>query len=353
MLLIKTNTTFIKKNKKTKYGKKTCKRKYINSLYVNDIHICTVTKILITKRYKPIEKPVFDENTPGWNQGIQDVLKEYPSIPINVEENIPQPKTLFLPKGFGFGLNLPKDQPSCLNHFLTKYAEYKLTNNEIDDDKKDEVISMISEYHQGVREKRIKDMLTGVIISLDWDDVMYHLMQKNIEFVEKEYGVKDVHLEITDYYYLYRTYPKIADELWNHPENYISGELVDGAKEFYQELVDLVGEDKIQIVTSSMENVIPLKDKMLKEKFGINCKIVHSIFGKHKKYEFTKNTLLIDDFVGNIREHFIHNLNHGIIFNHMNLEYIKKECDQEGFLHVTTFKDIIEKVKLYLEYLKK
>jgi hypothetical protein len=51
MLLIKTNTTFIKKNKKTKYGKKTCKRKYINSLYVNDIHICTVTKILITKRY--------------------------------------------------------------------------------------------------------------------------------------------------------------------------------------------------------------------------------------------------------------------------------------------------------------
>lgn len=192
-------------------------------------------------------------------------------------------------------------------------------------------------------------MFTGVIISLDWDDVMYHLMQKNIEFIEKEYGVKDVHLEITDYYYLYRTYPKIADELWNHPENYITGELVDGAKEFYQELVNLVSEDRIQIVTSSMENVIELKDKMIRERFGINCKIIHSIFGKHKKYEFTKDTLLIDDFVGNIKEHYIHNLNYGIVFNHMNLDYIKKESEDEDLLHVTTFKEVIEKVKVYLE----
>lgn len=201
-----------------------------------------------------------------------------------------------------------------------------------------------------IEEYNIKNMFTGIIISLDWDDVIYHLMQKNIEFVEKEYGIKDVHNEITDYYYLYRTYPKIADELWNHPENYISADLVNGAKEFYQELVNLVGEDKIQIVTSSMENVIPLKDKMIRERFGINCKIVHSIFGKHKKYEFTKDTLLIDDFVGNIKEHYIHNLNYGIVFNHMNLDYIKKESEEEGFVHVTTFKEVIESVKKYLEF---
>ena len=143
------------------------RKKFKQYLKINGKVICHIKDIKITKNNIPYAPPAFNENTPGWNQGIQDVLKEYPSIPINVEENIPQPKTLFLPKGFGFGLNLPKDQPSCLNHFLTKYAEYKLTNNEIDDDKKDEVISMISEYHQGVREKRIKDMLTGVIISLD------------------------------------------------------------------------------------------------------------------------------------------------------------------------------------------
>lgn len=351
MLIIKTKMFFIKKCKKTKYGKKSYKQKKFITLQNGDI-ITPIKSIKITKLKKHIKKPMYNENSFGWNQDLQELFKVYPPlpIPIKVEENLPQPYN----KLWGnISTKHNNDETSCLNHFLIKYAEYKLTNNEIPDDKKDDVISMVYKFHQKVNEKRIKDMFTGIIISLDWDDVMYHLMQKNIEFVEKEYGVKDVHLEITDYYYLYRTYPKIADELWNHPENYISGELVDGAKEFYQELVDLVGEDKIQIVTSSMENVIPLKDKMLKEKFGINCKIVHSIFGKHKKYEFTKNTLLIDDFVGNIREHFIHNLNHGIIFNHMNLEYIKKECDQEGFLHVTTFKDIIEKVKLYLEYVKK
>lgn len=214
----------------------------------------------------------------------------------------------------------------------------------------DEVMfHMISNLDKKIQNHNIKKMFTDVIISLDWDDVMYHLMQKNIEFVEKEYGIKDVHNEITDYYYLYRTYPKIADELWNHPDNYISGELVNGAKEFYQELVNLVGEDKIQIVTSSMENVIPLKDKMIRERFDINCKIVHSIFGKHKKHEFTKDTLLIDDFVGNVKEHWVNNLNYGIVFNHMDLDYIKKESEDEGFIHLTTFKEVIEKVKVYLE----
>ena len=118
--------------------------------------------------------------------------------------------------------------------------------------------------------------------------------------------------------------------------------------EFYKELVELVGEDRIQIVTSSMENVIPLKDRMIKERFGINCKIIHSIFGKFKKHHFTKNTFLIEDCVGNVRDHYMYNQNHGIIFNHMNLKYIKKECDAEGFTHTTTYGELIEYVKRYL-----
>lgn len=107
-------------------------------------------------------------------------------------------------------------------------------------------------------------------------------------------------------------------------------------------------EDRIQIVTSSMENVIPLKDRMIKERFGINCKIIHSIFGKFKKHHFTKNTFLIEDCVGNVRDHYMHNQNHGIVFNHMNLKYIKKECDAEGFTHTTTYGELIEYVKRYL-----
>lgn len=211
--------------------------------------------------------------------------------------------------------------------------------------------SSITEFSKKLSKYKFDNMFSrddGVLISLDWDDVMYHLMQKNIEFVEKEYNVKDVHLEITNYYYLYNTYPKIADMLWNHPENYISGELIDGALEFYYKLVELVGENAIQIVTSSMENVIPLKDKMIKERFGINCRIVHSVFGKHRKHDYTKDTILIDDHVGNIKDHINHNFTYGIIFNHMGLEYIKNAHEEYPVRYAETYDEVIKQIKKIL-----
>ena len=58
---------------------------------------------------------------------------------------------------------------------------------------------------------------------------------------------------------------------------------------------------------------------------------------------------MIDDFVGNIKDHFIHNQNYGIVFNHMNLDYIRKECDNEGYIHVTTYEEVLDKVKIYLK----
>lgn len=340
------------------------RKKFKQYLKINGKVICRIKDIKITKNKVPYILPVFNENSPGWNQGIQDVFKKFPPIPIDTriyQEDVHNTLTS-LTGEIAKAVNLPESFlgykikdisiPHAINVSITRGCpkHERMENNQMKNKNLDEVMfHMISNLYKKIQNHNIKKMFTDVIISLDWDDVMYHLMQKNIEFVEKEYGIKDVHNEITDYYYLYRTYPKIADELWNHPENYISGGLIDGAKEFYQELVNLVGEDKIQIVTSSMENVIPLKDKMIRERFGINCKIVHSVFGKHKKYEFTKDTLLIDDFVGNIREHYIHNLNYGIVFNHMNLDYIKKESEEEGLLHVATFEEVIEKVKVYLE----
>lgn len=336
------------------------RKKFKQYIKFKGIPLQHIISISITRGCPKPTLPVFDENSPGWNQDLQDFFKNNPSIPIDVNENVRLPSVeetteiLTVIANAAWNENHTNSNKevnkSCLNDLLVKFAKHKIETNAVDEETKKTLLNMISERDKKVEQLKLKNMFTGTIISLDWDDVMYHLMQKNIEFVEKEYGVKDVHKEITDYYYLYRTYPKIADELWNHPENYISGELIDGAIEFYQELVKLVGEDKIQIVTSSMENVIELKDNMLRERFGINCKIVHSIFGKHKKHEFTKHTLLIDDFVGNIREHYFINSNFGIVFNHMNLEYIKKESEEEGFIHVTTFKEVIENVKKYLDF---
>lgn len=385
------------------------RKKFKQYLKINGKVLYHIKDIKITKNNIPYAPPAFNENTPGWNQDLQDLFKKYPPIPIeNIEISMPteqlqsygirlfkgdEHETLTstsrrianmtieerleeakkwevdnfyphkvqavyqgskdilndnnLPEGFNITIETESEKDT-LGKIISKVYNHNFTVQV----EKDEPFGMISKIHKSLSDRMFYKMKNSdVLISLDWDDVIYDLMKKNIEFINIHYGVSDVHLEITDYYYLYRTYPKIADKLWNHPENYITGELVEGAKEFYQELVNLVGEDKIQIVTSSMENVIPLKDKMLRDKFNIKCKIVHSVFGKHKKYEFTKNTLLIDDFVGNIRDHFIHNQNYGIVFNHMDLEYIRKECESEGYLHVTTYEGVLEKVKIYLEVL--
>ena len=353
----------------TKHGKKVYIQKKFITLQNGDITI-QIKSIKFTKMKKPIEKPVFDENTPGWNQDIQDVFKKYPPIPIEGEEKPTEaileenpkwhPEENFQWNPYGlirkYGKNrTPKGEPYCLNFLPTKYTEHKLSNNEVEEDKKDDVTNMLSDYHQKVKEhiEFLENLNIDADITLDLDDVIYDLMKRNISFVEEVYGVKDVHLEITDYYYLYRTYPRIAEELWNHPENYISSELIEGAIEFYNELVELVGgEDRIQIVTSSMENVIPLKNKMIKETFGFNCKVIHSIFGTYEKHIFTKGTFLIEDHVGNLKDHTTRNQCGGVIFNHMKLSYIEVLCKQEGFEHVTTYKEVLESVKSYLSVKK-
>lgn len=393
MLVFKTHKMFTKNKKKTKCGKRIYKKKYFTVVYQNDIKIGMITKVSISRGTSKLIEPIKPEDCLGYNKELQEFFKANPPIPVkdttkyevSEQDDMVKVKLGTVLKG-GIRLyntddhgNLVRVTKEVLEEIqnvsisskymfdtrLTEEVKREIQNsypaniNPLNIEplpfreagkSKDWLIKNIEDVdNKDVIESDYINIWTRrPIISLDLDDVIYDLMKKNIQFVEEVYGVKDVHLEITDYYYLYNNYPRIAEELWNHPENYITSELIDGALEFYKELVELVGEDRIQIVTSSMENVIPLKDRMIKERFGINCKIIHSIFGKFKKHHFTKNTFLIEDCVGNVRDHYIHNQNHGIIFNHMNLKYIKKECDAEGFTHTTTYGELIEYVKRYL-----
>lgn len=164
------------------------------------------------------------------------------------------------------------------------------------------------------------------LISLDFDDCLYDLMSLNVRYVKDNYGVINIHRKIKNYYHIYHTYPSIGDDLWNHPENYIQGKLLQGAKEFYIELVDYYGVDAIQIVTSSMENIVDVKNEMIREKFGITCDIKHSIFNKISKHELTGNTVLVDDHIDNVINHVEFNDASGIIFNYMDLDYIKERA---------------------------
>lgn len=162
------------------------------------------------------------------------------------------------------------------------------------------------------------------LISLDFDDCLYDLMALNIKYVEDNFGIPNIHNKITSYYEIYNTYPSIGIDLWNNPDKYIQGKLVDNAYEFYSKLVKEYGVESIQIVTSSMENIIDVKNDMIKNRFGIDCDIKHSIFNKVEKHTLTNGTLLIDDHIGNIVNHLTNNSGQGIIFNHMDIEYIRK-----------------------------
>lgn len=149
-------------------------------------------------------------------------------------------------------------------------------------------------------------------VSLDFDDVLYNLTKINVDYVEKTYGVKLNPLEIDRFsYYIDEGYESIIENVWNNPEAYLKSELYDGAFEFYSKLKELLTIDKIQIVTTSLPDIIQNKNIFIKEKLNIDCNVIHS----KNKFEFTKNTILVDDSINNIVKHVEINNDPAIIFN--------------------------------------
>lgn len=182
------------------------------------------------------------------------------------------------------------------------------------------------------------------LISLDFDDMMYDLMCLNIKYVKEKYNV-DIIKDINSYYYIWENYPTIMEDLWNHPENYVKGELIPGALEFYNKLVDILGVEKIQIVTSSMPDIIVEKNKMIKS-LGIECDVVHSIFnGSFPKSFYTYGTVLIDDHTKNVYEHIYKNSYYGIVFNHMRLPYIKENAKKDNLKYAETYEELLDILK--------
>lgn len=149
-------------------------------------------------------------------------------------------------------------------------------------------------------------------ISLDFDDVMYNLTKINLEFIEREYGIKLDPLKINRFsYYIDEGYKKIIEGVWNNKDVYITSELYNEAKEFYIKLIEKYGRNNVQIVTTSLPNIIPNKNKMIKERFEIDCSIIHT----NEKHLHTRNTILVDDSPKNIIQHIEKNIVPGIVFD--------------------------------------
>lgn len=63
------------------------RKKFKQYLKINGKVICRIKDIKITKNTNPYIPPEFNENSPGWNQDLQDFFKNNPPIPIDTIEN--------------------------------------------------------------------------------------------------------------------------------------------------------------------------------------------------------------------------------------------------------------------------
>ena len=162
------------------------------------------------------------------------------------------------------------------------------------------------------------------LITIDWDDTIYNLKAVNEMFLLEEYGIHNGYKTVTSFDSLGLNFPAIIPKVWDNPDYYSRGDLLDGAIEFYNNLVSLVGENKIQIVTASMTGVIKVKDEMIRDRYKINCDVIHSV---GPKSQYTKGTILVDDYIGNILSHQRVNNGIGLLYNHHRLPYIRNNSN--------------------------
>jgi len=184
------------------------------------------------------------------------------------------------------------------------------------------------------------------MVSLDFDDVLYDLISLNKKFIKDNYNVDINNDDITSFTSLYELYPDILNGLWNNPTLYITGNLLSGAKDFYNKLVKLFGEDKIQIVTNSLPDIIDTKDHMIKHRFGINCDIIHCS-KDNPKHLHTDGTILVDDYHGNLIPHNELNSGNSILFNYNKLKYAKNIKIDNNSFYTETYSETLAVIYLF------
>jgi len=148
------------------------------------------------------------------------------------------------------------------------------------------------------------------LISVDFDEVLFDLSTITNNFIKNHYG-EVTHPDHIGWDYFNDNFPLVVSDCWNNPEEYSKGDFIHGAIEFMNELINLYGIDKLQIITNSLPNVIDCKNQLIRETFG-DIDVIHT----KDKWKYTKGSTLIDDALHNIEEHVKNNKKDvGIIFD--------------------------------------
>jgi hypothetical protein len=174
-------------------------------------------------------------------------------------------------------------------------------------------------------------------LSIDFDCVLYDLSTITNNFIKNHYG-EVTHPDLIGWDYFNENFPLVVKECWNNPEEYSKGKFIVGAIEFMNELINLYGVDKLQIVTNSLPNVIDYKNQLIRETFS-DIDVIHT----KEKWKYTKGTILIDDAIHNIEEHCNKNKSLGIIFD-LDGKYTwnHKSIDSSHVMRVKSYNEIID-----------
>jgi len=181
--------------------------------------------------------------------------------------------------------------------------------------------------------EKFKDSET--FLSLDFDSIFWDWM-KNVNIFMAENNLSQIDsMEVTNWNYIIDNFPD-ASITWENWQHYVKSGPIDGAIEFAFILNKIFG-DRIQVVTASHDSFTDEKDKLIKEVFGFK-KIIHTF---HKS-EHTKNTILIDDAVHNIKCHAeTHKDDVGLLFdNRYGWNQEKIEDIYDNVYRLTSYEDI-------------
>ena len=168
-------------------------------------------------------------------------------------------------------------------------------------------------------------------ISIDFDNVLYNLEGLNCKVTKDIYGVEITPKDIAYQDYYLDHYPE-ESKIWSSFEEYSKGSFFQGDKDFIEELKNKY---ELQIVTASAIEISEEKDKMIYERYG-DIKIIHT----KEKYIHTKDSILIDDAIHNIKDHIEKNKDPGILVDrgygwNQNFEIVPR---------VSSFKEIIKEI---------
>lgn len=182
-------------------------------------------------------------------------------------------------------------------------------------------------------------------VYLDLDETISDLTIPWIKWLNKNKGTS---LTLSDFktydFHILNLDPDSAD-FWKVPGVYNTViKPFDWAPEFVNDLNNLYD---LKIITASEDALIEEKDEYILKHFGIEKQnVIHS----HDKYHHTRDGILIDDYIKNIRYHVYHNNKPGILFNYLYsrpwANYSHKGTRSELHRFATTFGE----VKMELEY---